>query len=184
MHRWIAFLFALALGVAPPLIGQARDSLSLDVTVGPNSGAGGRRPYYNSGGISGEVTLAFRAHPARTLAHVEAISLGRRTAMEFGDPCRIVPGEPGCAPAFPSFGHLAALAGFEWRASRVAGRALAGPALYYGGGPTGAGGQFQLDAAVGFTHLALVVAARVGLISRFTGETLRDRSLEFGLRLQ
>ena len=91
MHRWIAFLFALALGVAPPLIGQARDSLSLDVTVGPNSGAGGRRPYYNSGGISGEVTLAFRAHPARTLAHVEAISLGRRTAMEFGDPCRIVP---------------------------------------------------------------------------------------------
>lgn len=46
------------------------------------------------------------------------------------------------------------------------------------------GAQLHLDGAVGFTHLAFVVAVRGSFISRFNGETLRARSTEFGVRIQ
>ena len=62
-------------------------------------------------------------------------------------------------------------------------RALAGPAVYFGSGRPGVGGQLHVDMAGGFTHVAGVVAARGGLILR-RGEALSTGSLEFGVRLR
>jgi hypothetical protein len=63
-------------------------------------------------------------------------------------------------------------------------RALAGPASYGGGGPSGVGAQLHVDGASGFKHLALVGAVRGSWVVRVTGEMLFSRSLEFGLRVE
>lgn len=180
----IVFAVGLVVSVAPSLAAQSHDSLSLDVTLGPSTGSGGRRYYYDSADIAGEITLALRPHPDRASAWIAAVSVGRRTPAEFGDRCAINPGgAPGCAPAFPSFSHLGLLGGREWRRSQTEVRAFAGPAYYFGGA-SGLGGQLHVDAAAGFTHLQFVAAARGTWVDRFTGETLRAHSLEFGLRVQ
>jgi hypothetical protein len=184
-HCRIVFAVGLVASVAPSLAAQSRDSLSLDVTLGPSSGSGGRRYYYDSADIAGEITLALRPHPDRASAWIAAVSVGRRTPAEFGDRCALNPGgAPGCAPAFPSFSHLGLLGGREWRTSHAGVRAFAGPAYYFGGGASGLGGQLHADAAAGFTHLQFVAAVRGMWVDRFSGETLRAHSLEFGLRFQ
>jgi len=180
----IAFAVTLLASIAPSLAAQSYDALALDVTLGPSTGAGGRRYYYKSDGVAAEITFAVRPHSERASAWVAAVTLGRRTPAEFGDLCAIDPsGSPGCAPAFPSFSHLGLLGGREWRASHAEVRAFAGPAYYFGGA-SGLGGQLHLDAAAGFTHLQFVAAVRGTWVDRFTGETLRAHSLEFGLRVQ
>jgi len=187
MHRWIVPAFALGLRLAPALMAQSQDSLSLDVTLGRSTGSGGRRPYLSSGDIAAEITLGFRPHPDRGSAWMAAFTLGRRSGpLAFGDErCIVQPGpDSGCEPAFPTFSHIGLLGGREWRASHADLRALAGPAWYGGGGASGLGAQLHVDAAVGFRHLAFVVAARGSWVGRVTGETLRCRSLEFGLRIQ
>jgi hypothetical protein len=63
-------------------------------------------------------------------------------------------------------------------------RAMVGPAFYAGQGASGLGGQLELDAAAGPTHLAFVLAARGSVIARFNGERLRLGSGAFGLRVQ
>ena len=74
--------------------------------------------------------------------------------------------------------------GVEQGASHDAVRLLVGPAFYGGSGSSGVGGQAQIDAAVGFTHLQLVAAVRGSLLRRFTGEAFRLGSFGFGLRIQ
>lgn len=185
MRRWIVLRVILAMTLASPLSAQSHDSVSLDVTLGASTGYGGRRPYYASDDVAGEITLAVRPHPDRSSAWIAAVTVGRRTPLEFGDPCVIQPGAgSGCAPAFPSFSHLGLLGGREWRRSHVELRALAGPAFYGGSGASGLGGQMHLDGAAGFRHLAFVAAVRGSWVARVDGETLRCRSLEFGLRVQ
>ena len=181
----IVFVVAVAASVAPPLAAQSRDRLSLDVTLGPSTGSGGRRYYYDSADMGAEITLALRPHPESLSGWIAAVAVGRHTPVEFGDPCALDPGGgSGCAPAFPSFSHLGLLGGREWRRSHGAVRALVGPAFYCGGGASGLGGQLHVDAAAGFRHLQFVAAARGTWVDRFTGETLRAHSLEFGLRMQ
>jgi hypothetical protein len=176
---------ALAVGLAPPLSAQALDSLTLEATVGASLGSGGRQPYANSGGIAGEVIFAVRPHPDRAAAWLGALTVGGRGQIGHGDLCRVLPDRPGCAPDFPNFGHVGLLAGREWRwPMNVDVRALAGPAYYGGDGPSGVGAQLHIDAASGFTHLALVGAVRGSWVVRVTGEMLFCRNLEFGLRVQ
>jgi hypothetical protein len=185
MHRPFVFNVALAIVLAGSLQAQSRDSLSLDATIGPSVGSGGRRPYYSSNDIAGELTLTFRPHPDRASAWVAALSVGGRTSLEFGDRCVLdVAAGSVCAPAFPAFSHVALLVGIEKQWGIAAVRAFAGPGFYGGGGPSGLGAQVHLDGAVGFTHLALVGVIRGSFVSRFSGETIRAHSLEFGLRLQ
>jgi hypothetical protein len=185
MHQNIVFSIALTFMIASPLSAQARDSLSLDATVGSSVGSGGRHHHNDDGGIGGELTLTVRPHPDRETAVIAALTVGGRRSVDFGDKCAVEPGAgSGCLPAFPAFSHVGILGGIERRASALAVRALAGPAFYGGGGVSGVGGQFQLDGAAGSTHLALVVAARGSVIASFTGETLLARSLEFGLRVR
>jgi hypothetical protein len=185
--RWSIVAVALTLPFAQPAAAQARDSLSLDATIGASTGLGGRRPYYNSGDIAAEMTLAFRFHPERSVAAVGALSVGGRGTVLSDDVCRLVDGPGGavsCAPRFPALNHVGILGGVESRASRVSMRVLAGPAFYGREGASGFGAQTQLDGAIGFSHLALVGAVRGSWIARVTGETFLFRSLEFGLRVQ
>jgi hypothetical protein len=185
MHRSIVFVVVLAMRLAPPLVAQSHPALSLDVTLGGSSGSGGRQDYYDSDDISGEITLGMRQHPEPGLSWLSALTVGRRSPLEFGDKCVVrLGGSSGCAPAFPTFSHVGLLGGGEWRGPATALRVLAGPAFYAGGGPSGVGAQLGLDGAVGFRHLAFVAAARGSWIARVSGETLRCHSLEFGLRMQ
>lgn len=185
VRRRIGLAVALVVSVAPSLAAQSRDPLSLDVTLGPSTGSGGRRHYYDSADVGVEITLAVRPHPDRPSAWLGGVTVGRRTPAEIGDRCFVDPGSgPGCAPAFYSFSHFGLLGGREWRRSHGAVRAFAGPAYYWGGGASGLGGQLHVDAAAGFKHLQFVVAARGTWVDRVTGETLRAHSLEFGLRVQ
>ena len=185
MPRSIVFVIALAMTIAPPLVAQSHPALSLDVTLGGSSGSGGRQDYYDSVDISAEVTLGLRQHPERALSWLSAVTVGRRSPLEFGDKCVVrLGGGSGCAPAFPTFSHLGLLGGGEWRRAATAVRVLAGPAFYAGGGASGLGAQLHLDGAVGFRHLAFVAAARGSWIARVSGEALRCHSLEFGLRVQ
>jgi hypothetical protein len=41
-----------------------------------------------------------------------------------------------------------------------------------------------MDAAIGVTHVAVVAAARAGLVAPVSGEPLRLGSLELGLRVR
>lgn len=185
VRRRTMFAVALIVSVAPSLAAQSHDSMSLDVTLGPSTGSGGSRYYYDSADIAGEITLAVRPHPDRSSTWIAALAVGRRTPAEFGDRCALDPGGgSGCAPAFPSFSHFGLLGGREWRRSHAEVRALAGPAYYWGGGSSGLGAQLHIDAATGFKHLQFVAAARGTWVDRFTGETLRAHSLEFGLRVE
>jgi len=185
--HWTVIAVALTLPFAQPAAAQARDSLSLDATIGPSAGSGGRQPYYTSGDIAAEVTLAFRFHPERSVAGVGALSVGGRGTVLSDDVCRLVDGPEGtfsCAPKFPALNHIGILGGVESRASGVSMRVLAGPAFYAREGASGFGAQTQLDGAIGFSHLALVAAVRGSWIVRVTGETFFFRSLEFGFRVQ
>lgn len=172
--------------IACHLPAQSRDPVSIDATIGLSTGSGGRLPYYSSDGIAGEITLTFRPHPERETAGVVAATVGGQSHFDgYGDKCVVNPEYgSGCLPAFPSFSHVGVLGGVEGQWPGFAMRALAGPAFYGGGGASGIGGQLHLDGAIGFTHLAFVVAIRGCLVARVTGETLRSHSLEFGLRVQ
>ncbi len=67
--------------------------------------------------------------------------------------------------------------------AELGGGGLAGPAYYGGGGASGFGGQFHVDGAVGFTHLAFIAAVRESVFSGGTDGTFRSRSFEFGFRI-
>jgi len=187
MYRWLVHGLALAVVVARPIAAQARDTLSLDLTVGPSVGSDDRKHYGNADGVAGEVTLAFRPHPDRVVAPLAAIAIGRQSPVEGnGDAkCVVFPGDgSGCAPSFPAFGHAGLLGGIELRATHLAIRMLTGPALYGAGGVSGWGGQLHVDGSIGFTHLAIVSAGRRSWIASSTGGWLRCRSWEVGLRVQ
>jgi hypothetical protein len=189
MHRWIVRVMMLAFSVAQPVAAQTRDAFTLDLTVGHSVVSGGRRQYYSPNDVSGEVTLGYRLHPDHSVAPIAALTVGRRSPAELGhgDGRCIVfldqPG-PGCAPHFPAFGHVGLLGGLELRASNMALRALAGPAIYGAGAESGFGGQFHIDGAIGFTHLAIVVAVRQSVFKSDDDGTIRSRSWELGFRIQ
>jgi hypothetical protein len=184
MYRWIVHGLALSLMVARPLAAQTHDKFSFDLTVGTSAGADGRQ-HYVANDVAGEATVAFRPHPDRIAAPLAAITLGRRSpATGHGDAkCVLFLDQGGCAPYFPAFSHVGLIGGIELRATHLDVRVLAGPARYGAGSASGWGGQFHVDGAIGFTHLALVAAGRRSWISSSTG-WLRCRSWEMGLRIE
>jgi hypothetical protein len=181
-------IVVLAFGLTQRLEAQQpRDVLSLDLTIGRGTGSGGNQRYVSSDGIAAEMTLAFRPHPDHALGWMAAVALGRRSGpLDLGDlQCIVrIDANTGCLPGFPTFSHVGLIGGGEWRVSHLAVRALVGPAWYAGGGPSGVGAQAHGDVAIGFRHVALVAAARRSWVERVSHETLRCRSLEFGLRVQ
>ena len=89
-----------------------------------------------------------------------------------------------CLREFPAISHVGLLGGLERTVSAVAFRLLVGPAVFAGDGASGLGGQCQLDAAVGVTHVAFVLAARCSVIARVNGERLQLATLGLGFRLR
>ncbi len=170
---------ALAMCCGGALTAQPTQPLSMDATVGTRYGWGGT--YTGRDGVAGEITLV----PAHRAARIAALTIGGSSSLPYGDICVLAPGtSSGCLPRFPSVVHVGLLGGLERGRSTRALRALVGPALFNGGGKSTLGGQGQIDAAVGGTHVALVVAARGSLVRRAPRETLRLGSLAVGLRVQ
>jgi hypothetical protein len=185
IHRRLGIGAALAVMLAHPLHAQSGDAVAFDATVGVSAGWGGSRLYTNQNAPAAEITLGIR--PAEKSARMFALTVGSRgLVVGHGDLCRIAPppAEQGCLPDYPAVTHMGLLFGLEQSRLGVTVRALAGPAFFGMGGGSGLGGQFQADAAAGFSHLAAVAAVRGSLIARFTGERLRLGSLEFGLRIR
>jgi hypothetical protein len=169
----------LTVMVAGRLAAQPTHASSLDVTIGASTGRGGK--YFSRGGVAAEITLV----PDHETSRIAALTVGGRGSPASGDICAFEAG-PGsrCLPRFPAIVHVGVLGGLERTMPGGAVRAMAGPGFYTGGGASALGGQLQLDAAVGFTHLAFVGAARGSVLARFRGETLRLGSLTLGLRIQ
>jgi hypothetical protein len=186
MYRLLVPAIAITFGFAPSLTAQSRDARSFDVTLGRSFGAGGKRPYFSSDDVAAEITLGLRPRVSGRATWATALTIGRRSGpLEFGDRCRVQPtGDPGCETRFPTFSHIGLLGGAAWQASRLELRGLVGPAWFTGGGPSGVGAQAHLDAALGFRHVAFIVATRGSWVARVGGESLRCRSLEFGLRVR
>jgi hypothetical protein len=169
---------------AKPVVAQSVHPFATDVTIGAGTGQGGH--YFDRTGLAAEVTLV----PEHEKALIAAFTVGARGTMASGDICAFEgPPPPNgqplhCLDRFPTIVHLGVLGGLEHAGSFASVRAIAGPALYGGSTAFGLGGQFQLDAAAGFTHLAVVAAVRGSLIARPTADPLRLNSLQFGLRVR
>jgi hypothetical protein len=179
MYSRVFASIALTITVGGPLAAQSAHASSFDVTLGASNGWGGK--YFGRPGVAAEITLV----PDHEAARIAAFTVGGRGSPAGGDICVFEAG-PGsrCLPRFPAIVHMGVLGGLERTMPGATVRAMAGPAFYTGGGKSGLGGQLQLDAAVGFTHLAFVCAARGSAVARFTGERLRLGSLAAGLRFQ
>ena len=179
LYRWLFTSVLLALLAADALTAQSAKSPSLDVTVGLSTGAGGH--YFDRTGLAGEITLV----PEHEHAGVVGVTAGVRGTPASSDICALEAG-PGsrCLPRFPTITHLGLLGGWEFRHAGAALRALAGPAIFGGSGTSALGAQLSMDAAIGVTHVAVVAAARAGLVAPFSGEPLRLGSLELGLRVR
>lgn len=181
MYRRLIFGMALGLAIAEPLSAQSPDSLSLDLTLGLSAGSSNRDNYYHPGAAAVEFTLAYG--PVHTTGRIVALTVGGD--LSFSSVCAIDEASAGaCRKDFPSTIHLGVLGGFHRGTSHTALRAMVGPVAFGGDGESGAGGQLQLDAAAGFTHVALLAALHGQLLRRINGETLFLRSLGIGLRVQ
>lgn len=174
---------AFALSLTKPLAAQhAPDSISLDLSVGPSVGSGGK-DYYQKGTASGEFTMAFGA--VHTTGRVVALAIGGNIAYSSTDICALDEENLGqCRPIFPSTTHIGLLGGYHIGTAHTAIRAMIGPLAFAGGGASGGGGQIQLDGTAGPTHVAFLVGIRGQVLRRTNGETLYIRSVGLGVRLQ
>ncbi|MBI2408592.1 MAG: hypothetical protein HYV19_09865 [Gemmatimonadetes bacterium] len=131
-------------------------------------------------GIAAELTIAAKHRATR----LSAVSVGTRASLS-DDRCILAAGiGSGCLEAYPTLSHVGVLGGTERTMGVGTLRVLIGPALYGGSGPSGVGGQCQLDAAVGVSRVALTLGAQGDVVARFGGETLYLGSLRLGLRLR
>lgn len=179
LHRRHFIWIPLALLASHALTAQTARSPSVDVTFGVSSVAGGH--YFDRNGFAGEITLV----PEHQHARLVAVTTGFRGSPASSDICALDAG-PGsrCLPRVPTIVHLGVLGGWEYRRAGAAVRAAAGPAVFGGSGTSGLGAQLSVDAAVGVTHVALVVAGRGEFVAPFASEPLRLGSLELGLRFR
>jgi hypothetical protein len=174
MQIRIALIVALVFAGAT----QSEAQTSLDLTVGVGSGRGGSRNYQGAGALTGELTAAQGA------SRLYAATIGGRANPASNDKCELESATTfTCRPKFPSSAHVGALVGTQAMQGSATARAMIGPGLFFGG-TTGIGGLLHLDAAVGLSHLKVVIAARGSAFRTFSGESFALGSFELGLRLQ
>ncbi len=179
LYRSLRISLGLATLVSVPLAAQAARPFSMDITAGVGTGWGGR--YSGRAGITAEATVI----PEHDAGRLFAITVGGSATSVSTDICVFESG-PGsrCLTGYPSLVHVGILGGLERLGSLGTMRAMVGPAFYGGQGASGIGAQFQLDAAAGGKHVALVVAGRGSVLTRFTGERLQLGSFAVGVRLR
>ena len=131
-------------------------------------------------GLAGEITVGAEHGAASRIA----LAVGGRFSLT-GDKCIPNPGIGSrCLPKYPTLAHVGVLVGVGRKVSAGEFRVLAGPAVYGGSGSSGLGVQCQLDAAVGFSRIAVVFAAGGSAVARLDGEKLYLGSMGVGLRLR
>lgn len=180
MSRLYRILFpVLSLGVPISLRAQSVTSPSLDLTVGAGSSRGG--DYANRLAVGGAAVFVVPS----TSTFIVGATIGAQARLGHGDVCVIsTHPPPACVPDFPDVAYGAVLFGAQASLPGIQLRAMAGPAYYGMSGGSGLGAQGHVDAAVGFSHVALIGALRGSALRRFNGLSLELGSLEFGLRLR
>lgn len=198
-------VFGLACAAAA-LPAQSRDRISVDLGLGGGSGYASAA-YRESSYMSAELTIAVRRHPDRPVSGLWALAVGAdddcislscgEALAELNGGIRVLgslspasvlcysgPYGAPCPPKFPSFTHLATLAGIE-RHGTFTVRALAGPAYYaITHGASGVGAQARVDAAGGFSHLQVMIWGTTSQVYRLSGERFTLTSVGLGLRVQ
>jgi hypothetical protein len=178
VNRILPVCGLLAVAAFEPISAQSAPHLTLDFAVGVSSGGGGS--YMGRDGIAGELTIAAKRHTTR----LSAVSVGVRASLA-GDKCVPAPGIGSrCLETYPTIAHVGVLGGAEQSVGISTLRVLVGPAIYGGSGPSGIGGQCQVDVAFGVSHVALALGAQGDVVARFGGQTLYLGSMRLGMRLR
>ncbi len=192
LHRWLLVAMLAALVLAPERASAQRGTMmTVEALVGLGGGMGPSSEFLDHDvDLYGEATLAFRTPSNSPTARMWALSLAGQSPFIRADyvdattpmTCGVAPGTSWCRQEFPSFVHLGVLAGVE-RHEAGTFRALVGPAYYWiSGGRPGLGAQLQLDAAAGFSHVQMMVAARGSQVFRFDGRRFGLFAFGLGLR--
>ena len=173
----VSFILLVAITSLSSSARAQRHPLAVDLTAGIGTGRGGF--YVDRTAFDAELTVA----PAHAGLLVGALTAGVRASPGSSDVC-LLPADPhqGCAPRFPSGGHVGVMGGAELSSGFVGIRALTGPALFRVGSETLVGGQLSVDASAGSAHVALVVAGRLSVFG--PDDVLNASAIEFGLRLR
>ncbi len=185
----LALLVVVGIPVATPLAAQERSPVSLEASVGVGVGRSSER-FRESTGLALDATLASRIRRTPSGAVIVALSGGGQGILTgVTSLCEPMP-DGNCAPAYPGFYSLAALAGREWTHGVGASvRALAGPAYYRADWRSGGGGALGLQARVDVTtpplwRVALLGSFRGALLPSFHGSRHTLGAIGLGLRVQ
>jgi len=171
---------------AQAVVNQATDTprrVSIDITGGESAVRGGRDQYVNDDGVAVELLVGLRRPSRQGLMFAAAAGV----RSDLGQDCTVLPSTPqfnGCAAKAPTVGHLAVLAGTEFRRLGSSVRALLGPSLFSDGHRPGLGGRLHLSATVGAPRLALTVGVNGNWLALSNGSSLRYYASAFGLRIQ
>lgn len=162
-----------ALQAQQPRQAPARIRVDIDVGLGGTSGGGGLRAvpmHFEFGAVA--------ATPLRPLSRggvVGALGVHAVVPADYGTECLIAPPSSQCAPAYPEFVTLEALAGWESTTRRSVGRTrvLAGPTMFRSNEKSTTLG------ALGRIDLTVLQVRRVGVAvwmhGALTSITRRDR---------
>lgn len=171
-------LLACAAAGAPA---QARLPLSLDATVGVGAGVGGPRAT-SRGGAALDALLGLRLRTLPGGAVSGGLAVGVQGPVVGPDGC-LLGDDGGCVPAFPWFGSVGVLGGWESAGGAV--RALAGPALFRSGDADAAGVMGRVDLALpGSSRLAPVLSLRTSVLPSYRGSVVGLMGLGVGLRVR
>ena len=177
-------------GVAMPVAvasAQVLSSPTFDLALQGWEGQAKGRLFSNKGGLALDAVATSHVRKFSRVALVVGAGVAGETLFAAND-CMVSPPPAvftGCAPDFPSFSSLTALAGVEGRYSFIA-RVLAGPAVLHAGGRgTAAGLQGRVDLSTpALIHVSLVASARGAWIPNFEGRSHRTRAVGVGVRFQ
>lgn len=182
-------LAILGVGLATPLLAQGRSPVSVEASAGVGLSRGGGT-YRNRMGIALDATLAWRIRPTESGAVVVGLSGGMQGAVgSMADIC-VVASNGGCAPAYPVFYSVAALAGREWGRGRPTfARVLAGPAYYQAGARDGGGSAVGVQGRVDLAtpvrgRVAVVGSVRGAALPSFRGDAHAHGAVALGVRVQ
>ena len=166
---------------------QGLSSPTLDLAFQGWDGQAKDRLFSNHGGVALDAVATSRVRKFSRVALVVGAGVAAETIFAAND-C-MVPAPPavftGCAPNFPEFSSLTALAGVEGRYGFIA-RVLAGPSVLRAGERgTAVGLQGRVDLSTpALIHVSLVASARGAWIPNFEGESHRIRAVGVGVRFQ
>ena len=163
-----AVCVAAALFVAKPLRAQVRSGGGFDVTLGQHIINGGFVEFRRGMMLDALGAIPVRASPKRSV--IVAAGAGGVLGGN-ADSCLLRP-DGGCAPK-GNFGFVNALGGVALPLGNTTLRALAGPAIYDGGGDTSIGLQARIDfSAPLLVHFGIGAMLRATVLPSHGGDRL------------